>query len=106
MEEKIIKYVSLMTDFGFKKVLGDSKNKALLINLVNGLLPKKHQIIDLRFNKNEQLGKTKNARSALFDLYCTTSNGEEIIIEMQKPDLTFLRKDQFTIQLFQFSVKQ
>ncbi|WP_293087761.1 PD-(D/E)XK nuclease family transposase [Moorena sp. SIO3H5] len=38
------KYIHLLTDFGFKRVLGTESNKALLIDFLNTLLPAHHQI--------------------------------------------------------------
>ncbi|MFM7754828.1 MAG: PD-(D/E)XK nuclease family transposase [Cyanobium sp.] len=40
------KYISLFTDYGFKKVFGEEPNKDLLIRFLKSLLPVKHQIVD------------------------------------------------------------
>ena len=34
------KYISLLTDFGFKRVFGTEPNKAILIDFLNTLLPR------------------------------------------------------------------
>jgi predicted transposase/invertase (TIGR01784 family) len=53
------KYISLLTDFGFKRVFGTEPNKAILIDFLNTLLPAHHQIQDLTFKNNENLGNTR-----------------------------------------------
>jgi predicted transposase/invertase (TIGR01784 family) len=63
------KYISLLTDFGFKRVFGTEPNKDLLIDFLNTLLPPYHQIQDLSFKNNENLGTTPIDRKAIFDIY-------------------------------------
>ena len=43
------KYLTLFTDFGFKKVFGEEASKEHLISFLNTLLPQRHQIEELRF---------------------------------------------------------
>lgn len=50
------KYISLLTDFGFKRVFGTEPNKRLLIDFLNTLLPTHHHIQDLTFKNTKQLG--------------------------------------------------
>ena len=61
------KYISLLTDFGFKRVFGTEPNKALLIDFLNTLLPEHHHIQDLTFKNNENLGQTPIDRKARHD---------------------------------------
>jgi len=60
------KYINPLTDFGFKKLFGTELNKVLLIDFLNQILPKKHQIKDLNYLKNEQLGFNEIDRKARF----------------------------------------
>ena len=53
------KYISLLTDFGFKRFFGTEPNKALLIDFLNTLLPQYHYIKDVTFKNNEILGNTE-----------------------------------------------
>ena len=61
------KYLNPFTDFGFKKLFGSEPNKELLIDFLNQLLPPHHQIQDLTYVRNEQLGDTRLDRGAVFD---------------------------------------
>lgn len=78
------KYLDPFTDFGFKKIFGSEPHKDLLISFLNSLLEGYKHINNLEYAKNEQLGRQNNDRKAHFDLYCTGSNGEHFIIELQR----------------------
>ena len=78
------KYISLLTDFGFKRVFGTEPNKDLLIDFLNTLLPAHHQIRDLSFKNNENVGNKQVDRKAIFDIYCQAKSGERFIVEIQK----------------------
>ena len=96
------KYISLLTDFGFKRVFGTEPNKDLLIDFLNTLLPPHHQIKDLSFKNNENLGSMPIDRKAIFDIYCQAQNGERFIVEIQKAKQNFSRTEAFIIQPFRF----
>jgi len=85
------KYISLLTDFGFKRVFGTEPNKDLLIDFLNTLLPTHHQIQDLSFKNNENLGSTPIDRKAIFDIYCQAKSGERFIVEIQKAKQNFFK---------------
>ncbi len=85
------KYISLLTDFGFKRVFGTEPNKDLLIDFLNTLLPAHHQIQDLSFKNNENVGNTIIDRKAIFDIYCQAENGERFIVEIQKAKQNFFK---------------
>ncbi len=85
------KYISLLTDFGFKRVFGTEPNKDLLIDFLNTLLPPHHQIKDLSFKNNENLGSIPIDRKAIFDIYCQAQNGERFIVEIQKAKQNFFK---------------
>jgi predicted transposase/invertase (TIGR01784 family) len=85
------KYISLLTDFGFKRVFGTEPNKALLIDFLNTLLPAHHRIQDLTFKNNENLGQTPIDRKAIFDIYCQAVSGERFIVEIQKAKQNFFK---------------
>lgn len=78
------KYINLFTDFGFKRVFGEEANKDLLIDFLNQILPTAYTIQDLSFSKNEHLGHREEDRKAIFDIYCTSIEGERFIVELQK----------------------
>jgi predicted transposase/invertase (TIGR01784 family) len=85
------RYISLLTDFGFKRVFGTEPNKALLIDFLNTLLPAHHRIQDLTFKNNENLGQTPIDRKAIFDIYCQAVSGERFIVEIQKAKQNFFK---------------
>lgn len=85
------KYISLLTDFGFKRVFGTEPNKAILIDFLNTLLPDYHHIRDLTFKNTEKLGNTLIDRKAIFDIYCQAENGDRFIVEIQKAKQNFFK---------------
>ena len=85
------KYISLLTDFGFKRVFGTEPNKGILIDFLNTLLPDYHQIQDLTFKNTEKLGNTPIDRKAIFDIYCQAENGDRFIVEIQKAKQNFFK---------------
>jgi len=74
------KYIDPRTDFGFKRLFGD---KELMMAFLNAVLDVKDKIVELHYKNTVRTGVSKDDRSAIFDLYCTTGNGEQIIVEMQ-----------------------
>lgn len=85
------KYINPLTDFGFKKLFGTEPNKVLLIDFLNQILPESHQIKDLNYSRNEQLGLNELDRKAIFDLYCIGESGERFIVEIQKAKQNFFK---------------
>lgn len=85
------KYISPFTDYGFKKLFGTEVNKDLLIDFLNQVLPAHHQIKELSYTSNEQLGNTDMDRKAIFDLYCISPSGERFIVEMQKAKQNYFK---------------
>lgn len=82
---KVGKYIDPLVDFAFKKIFGTEPNKDLLLAFLNAVFRGRKHIVDLVFNKNEHPGDLKHEGSAIFDLLCTGENGEQILIEVQKP---------------------
>lgn len=85
------KYLNPYTDFGFKKLFGEEANKDLLVDFLNQLLPKHHQITELNFRNVEGLPEISHDRKAIFDIHCHTQSGERIIVEMQKAKVNFFK---------------
>lgn len=76
-------FVNLFTDIGFKIVFGQEASKDLLITLLNELFRGEHHVEDLYFLDKEDHADNANDRGIIYDLYCRTSSGEYIIVEMQ-----------------------
>ena len=77
------KYINPYTDFGFKWLFGTEKNKIILIDFLNAIFSGMEVVEDLEFRQNEHLGNGPEDRHVIFDVYCVTSTGEHIIVEMQ-----------------------
>ena len=80
------KYINLYTDFAFKKIFGTEANKDILISFLNTFLEFEGDkaIEDIEYINPEQLGDTNRERRAIYDVYCTTKEGERFIVEMQR----------------------
>ena len=55
----------------------------MLICFLNDLFAGEFVIKSLAFGNKEQIGLSKDSREVIFDIYCTTDEGKEIIVEMQ-----------------------
>ena len=77
------KYISLLTDFGFKRIFGSQPNKDLLISFLNSLFKGEQVIKDVQFRNSEHVGDVYAERKAIFDVYCENEKGEKFIVEMQ-----------------------
>ena len=77
------KFINPFTDWGFKHIFGREISKGLLISFLNDLFAGEFRIADLKFNNNERQGLTKDGRGVVFDIFCTTDEGKNIIVEMQ-----------------------
>jgi predicted transposase/invertase (TIGR01784 family) len=86
------KYISPFTDFGFKKLFGTEPNKDILMDFLNELLKKENEkIVDLTYLSLEQLGRSIDARKAIFDIYCENQKGEKFIVELQKAPQNYFK---------------
>ena len=77
------RYISLLTDFGFKRIFGTKPNKDLLINFLNSLFEGFQVIKDVKYLNSEHVGDVFAERKAIFDVYCENEKGERFIVEMQ-----------------------
>lgn len=91
MEEIDERYISLLTDFGFKRIFGTAPNRDLLINFLNSLFDGAQVVKDVKYLNNEHLGDSEHTRRAIFDVYCEGDNGEKFIVEMQNAYQEFIK---------------
>ena len=77
------RYISLLTDFGFKRIFGSAPNKDLLICFLNSLFNGRQVVKDVKYLNPEHVGDVYTDRKAIFDVYCEGENGEKFIVEMQ-----------------------
>ena len=85
------RYISLLTDFGFKRIFGTAPNKDLLINFLNCLFAGRKVIKDLKYNNSEHVGDIYTERKAIFDVYCESVDGEKFTVEMQNASQKYLK---------------
>lgn len=85
------RYISLLTDFGFKRIFGTDPNKELLINFLNSLFDGEEVIKDVKYLNSENVGDVYAERKAIFDVYCENEQGEKFIVEMQNAYQTFFK---------------
>ncbi|MGH2622372.1 MAG: Rpn family recombination-promoting nuclease/putative transposase [Sphingobacterium sp.] len=72
--------------------LGTEVKKKFLITFLNDLFRGRKVIESLVYNKNEHVGDAKETGSVIFDLTCTTDNGEQILIEVQRSTQVNLKR--------------
>ena len=77
------KFINPFTDVGFKRIFGQEVNKSLLIEFLNSLLEGEQHIDDISLLDKEQLPQLRNDRGLIYDVFCKTSDGKRIIVEMQ-----------------------
>ena len=91
MEQVEERYISLLTDFGFKRIFGSAHNKDLLICFLNSLFNGKQVVKDVSYLNPEHVGDVYTDRRAIFDVYCEGENGEKFIVEMQNAYQTYFK---------------
>ena len=85
------RYISLLTDFGFKRIFGTKPNKDLLIDFLNSLFNGEQVVKDVTFFNSEHVGDVHTDRKAIFDVYCENEKGEKFIVEMQNAYQTYFK---------------
>lgn len=85
------RYISLLTDFGFKRIFGTKPNKSLLIDFLNSLFDGEQVIKDVTYRNGEHVGDVYAERKAIFDVYCENEQGEKFIVEMQNAYQTYFK---------------
>ena len=94
------RYISLLTDFGFKRIFGTDPNKELLINFLNSLFDGEEVIKDVKYLNSENVGDVYTERKAIFDVYCENEKGEKFIVEMQNAYQTYFKDRSLFYSIF------
>jgi predicted transposase/invertase (TIGR01784 family) len=90
--EDMERFINPFSDVGFKRIFGQEDTKDLLIDFLNDLLVNERIITDITFMDKEILPVFKGFRGAIYDIYCTDSNGTNFIVEMQNGYQTYFRE--------------
>ena len=77
------KYISLMSDFGFKRVFANPDYPHILIRFIESVLP------ELSIESIEHIDTTQftdyvDDRTSIFDVFCQLHDGSFVIVEMQQ----------------------
>ena len=88
------RYVDLTLDAGFKAVFADKSNKALLIGLLNVLLPPEARVKDIVEYLDRETGPDfLDGKSTRMDLVCRGEDSRTFIVEMQRrPENAFFER--------------
>jgi len=77
------KFISLLSDYGFKVAFADESNTLFLRRALQALIKSDIPIKKVQFLRNEFVGITKDSRSGVFDLICEDEQQRTFIVEMQ-----------------------
>lgn len=78
------RYANILTDSGFKAVFGDERNKDVLRDFLNEILPGGRKIRTMEYSTTEIPGMAIANKGIRIDLRCKGEDGAEFIIEMQR----------------------
>ena len=71
MAEIMTPFINIQTDFGFKEVFGQEKNKKALIRFLNILFDGKLNVNDVTYHDKEILPSAEDGKRIIYDVYCT-----------------------------------
>lgn len=77
------KFISLLSDYGFKVAFADETNTLFLRKALQALIKSEIPIKKVQFLRNEFVGITENSRGGVFDLVCEDEKQRTFIVEMQ-----------------------
>lgn len=78
------RYASVLSDAGFHAVLADSRNKDILIEIINLLLNGERVIKDLTYRNEDLAPNVLGKKEIRLDLFCVDECGAGFVVEMQK----------------------
>ncbi|MBR5034946.1 MAG: PD-(D/E)XK nuclease family transposase [Bacteroidales bacterium] len=81
----INRYVNILMDKWFKRILGAEANKETLLALLRGLIPER-DIMDIFYNTLNFRKKSffEDGHDAVFDVECIDARGSRFVVEMQR----------------------
>lgn len=77
------KFISLLSDYGFKVAFADESNTLFLRRALQALIKSEIPIKKVQFLRNEFVGITEESRGGVFDLVCEDEEQRTFIVEMQ-----------------------
>lgn len=82
-ETKVQRYVNILSDAGFKAVFGEQRNKDVLIDLLNVILPPHRKVRSITYSTTEIPSYSLFNKSIRLDLRCADEDGTVFIVEVQ-----------------------
>ena len=73
-------FINPFTDFGFKRIFGQTIHRDLLIDFLNALLKGERTVVELSFNNPELQPEVESGKRVIFDVYCESDDGTEFIV--------------------------
>lgn len=90
------RYISMMSDYGFKVTFANETDTTFLKRAIQALIRSEVAIEHVVFNKSELTAITKTSRGGLYDVTCIDEKGRRFIIEMQVENLKhFIHRAKF-----------
>ena len=77
------KYISLMSDFGFKKVFANPDHPHILIGFIESIVPEL-SIVSIEHIDTTQMSNHKDDRVSIFDVFCRLNDDSLVVVEMQQ----------------------
>lgn len=77
------RYVSILTNGGFKAVFAYPENKAVVMDIMNAFLPPYRQVRDIIFMQTEHPSRADDGKEYRFDFMCRDENDVYFIVEAQ-----------------------
>lgn len=93
---KLMRFVSMLSDYGFKVTFGNETNTLFLRKSIQALIKLNVPIVEVTLGRNEISGKTTGSGGGLFDIFCRDKKGNQYIVEMQLSDFDdFMKRSTF-----------
>ncbi len=90
------RFVSILSDFGFKRAFGNKINTVFLKHALQILIGANVPITEIHFEDRVFEGTVKKRRGGSFDVTCTDENGRVFIVEMQRRNINrFIHRGKF-----------
>ena len=77
------RYVSVLTNGGFKAIFADIENKEVIMDIMNAFLPVNRQVRDIVFMHTEYPSRADDGKEYRFDFMCKDENDVYFIVEAQ-----------------------
>ena len=77
------KYISLLSDFGFKRIFANPEHPHILISFIESVIPTL-SISSIQIQDTVEQNDFPTDRGSIFDVHCMLNDGTQIIVEMQQ----------------------